>query len=162
MCRPHLLLTISNEVRYFVTSTLKEVLMGNIVLFTLITGWLMWICFDWRRGNEQLKAICEDCDASRAFHAWRDANPDVAVGDSPYAQRLVLQWIEKYKRLLETHSWTKDIRFLSFLDYLYELLNEKGPPPPYKRRPRPKRPSTTKAVLFYPLSRNRGAKPVCF
>ncbi|GEM_PF-6072055 len=82
--------------------------------------------YDVRNGNEELKALIADCDASEKLVNWRLANPDSYIGDIPLARELVLQRIVAYKHFLKMHPFIKDD---GFTEFLYSLLDDHEEPP---------------------------------
>ncbi|MBI2049048.1 MAG: hypothetical protein HYT29_01240 [Parcubacteria group bacterium] len=101
------------------------------------------LCFDvvalgyraYKKEKAAEKALFDDCDASEALTDWRIANPNLYIGEVPYAQELVRRRIMTHFRLLETHPYIK--RDDEFIRFLYSLLTERRPPPPDTRKPRP-------------------------
>ncbi len=114
---------------------------------TLVVGFVCLIplaIYKYRRDEEALQAVYDDCAAGEALFGWIDANPDLFIGDYSYSRSLVLRKIATYKHFLETHPFIKEDE--NYTKFLLSLFDHKGPPPPAKSRPLPRRPSTTWAV----------------
>ena len=70
----------------------------------------------------------EECESFDKLLAWRNANPTLGVGDSRYAQSLVLRRIRAYDRFSSLYVHDPLTR-ITHLSYLYALLDEHGDPP---------------------------------
>ncbi len=79
--------------------------------------------------KEASLALHADCDAEERLFVWRLANPSVPIGLSCEGRRLVLERIATWDRFIRTHPY---IQGDDFREYLYDLLNDFGPPPPGK------------------------------
>lgn len=104
----------------------------------MFTSWLLVVLImvfllarDVRRGEEQLKATIEDCDASEELTNWRIANPYLCISDDPWARELVIQRIVAWKYFLKTHPFVRDD---GLTEFLYSLLDDHKPSSGERRR----------------------------
>lgn len=89
---------------------------------------LIGLVFLFERSYRENIAFTEECESFELLLAWRQANPTLGVGDSLYAQSLVLRRIRAYDRYSSLFVCNQCSR-IAHLSYLYSLLSEHGEPP---------------------------------
>ncbi len=124
-------------------------------LFYLIVHACFTIHRLWKSKREK-EVIAEEVNTFEALINWRLANPNLYIGDVPYARCLVLRRIEAWRKYLSIFSFLKDD---GFIDFLYGLLDEHGPGPPSKSFPVLQQPRREDGVVLILQRHNWSPSP---
>lgn len=129
------------------------------------TAFIAGMCFIYLQSG--LMEYINDREAGSwwALQNWREANPNCAIGDWPYAQKLVIDRIVIHEIWLVFNSIERD---KTYVDWLISLLTETPPPPPptKRRKRRPTFGGPESGLLFsyqkIPTLSNRDSSFYCF
>lgn len=114
------------------------------VILVVTAAVIVYMQWEWKKGNESLAATDAWCDASEAFCDWRMENPGVYIGLSPEGRMLLARNIEGYDWFLKTHPWIDGTEHRAWLVSLFDDL-----PPKYPRDAKPTFPSRSSQGLFF-------------
>ena len=106
---------------------------------------LAFWCWQFRRCEQEYRALCAECDCAEAFYEWRMRNQGVYIGLSPEGRMLVVRWLNAYEWFLRTHTF---IDGAEHRDWIASLLNDLPPKHPDSVPGKKRRPNEGTPIIF--------------